>query len=369
MLKAGIHRAIIQSIIYCCSVENVPEWIQKEEKIIKGAHPFHILRILGEFFCLEDVVKRASKVMECSKIGEKNRTNTAMEDFNGFSDKSDLYGGLGYYSKTSRYSLSPELTSFKTEEEIDELVWRIYSGYKVQGMFVHKYSGAIGEKDYVPGGGLNGIEQWIYSDELKDDQGNLIETMLTNFTERTKKHYILLFLKQLCETYKGEEKMNDADRVSWYEVSEFIKFYIDIWDRISGEGDDEIWWKTMKKEGDTGTIYELTDFDVGNEIIDNFRAVYLFHCYDGYKMMKIGNDMYAPYGIWLNKYKSYCQRMYEEDDRSIYEVILKDKEETNIKIDILKELEEKISSIKDDINVDTYKEIKTKMKQLEDILN
>ena len=55
----------------------------------------------------------------------------------------------------------------------------------------------------------------------------------------------------------------------------------------------------MKKEGSNGSIYELTGYDVGNEVIDNFRAVYLFHCHDGYKMVKIGNDMYAPYGIWL----------------------------------------------------------------------
>jgi len=50
MLKPGIHRAIIQSIIYCCSLENVPEWIQKNAKIVKGAHPFQLLRVLGEFF-------------------------------------------------------------------------------------------------------------------------------------------------------------------------------------------------------------------------------------------------------------------------------------------------------------------------------
>ena len=369
MLQAGIHRAIIQAIIYCCSVDNIPEWIQKEEKIVKGAHPFHVLRILGEFFRSEDIVRRVGRVMEYSDVGERNRTNTAMEDFNGLSCDSCLYGGLGYNSKTNRYSLSYEVISFKTEEEIDQLIWKMYCGYKVQGMFVHKYSGAIGEENYVPGGGLNGIDQWVYDVELNDDEGCLIETMLTNFTGRTKKHYILLFLHNLCETYKGEEKMNPSDRPSWYEISEFIQFYIDIWDRISGPGDDEIWWKTMKKEGSEGTIYELTGFDVGNEVVDNFRAVYLFHCYNGYKMMKIGNDMYAPYGIWLKKYKVYCQRMYEEKDRSIYEGILKETEEKNIKRDLLKQLEEKISSVKGEINVDTYKEIQLTIKQLDNVLN
>ena len=367
MLNPGIHRAIIQSIIFCCSVENVPEWVQKDEKIVKGAHPFQLLRVLGEFFKSEDIVRRVGKVMEYSNVGERNRTNTAMEDFNGLSDDSCLNGGLGYNPRSHKYSLSYELISFKSEEEIDQLIWKIYSGYKVQGMFVHKYSGAIGEKNYVPGGGLNGIDQWIYDVELEDDEGHFIGSTMINFSKRTKKHYILLFLQNLCETYKGEEKMNPSDRPSWYEISEFIQFYIDIWDRISGPGDDEIWWKTMKKEGSRGTIYELTGFDVGNEVIDNFRAVYLFHCYDGYKMMKIGNDMYAPYGIWLKKYKAYCQRMYEEEDRSIYEVRLK--EESVKKGDskeLLKKLEEKITSVKDEINVDTYKEIVSTMKQLEE---
>ncbi len=366
MLKPRIHRAIIQSIIYCCSVDHVPTWIQKNAKIVKGAHPFQLLRVLGEFFRTEDIVRRVNKVMEYSRIGERNRTNTPMEDFNGLSDDSCLNGGLGYNPRSHKYSLSYDLISFKSEEEIDQLIWKIYSGYKVQGMFVHKYSGAIGEKNYVPGGGLNGIDKWVYDVELEDDCGNYIESTMVNFSETTKKHYILLFLQNLCETYKGEEKMNPSDRPSWYEISEFIQFYIDIWDRISGPGDDEVWWKTMKKEGSEGTIYELTGFDVGNEVVDNFRAVYLFHCHDGYKMVKIGNDMYAPYGIWLKKYQVYCQRMYEEEDRTIYEV--RSTEELSKKSDpkeLLKELEEKISSVKDEINVDAYKEIVSVMKQIE----
>ena len=369
MLKPRIHRAIIQSIIYCCSVDHVPTWIQKDAKIVKGAHPFQLLRVLGEFFRSEDIVRRVRQVIEYSGVGERNRTNTAMEDFNGLSDKSGLYGGLGYNSKTTRYSLSYDLISFKSEEEIDQLIWKIYSGYKVQGMFVHKYSGAIGEKNYVPGGGLNGIDQWVYDISLEDDTGNFTGSMMTNFSERTKKHYILLFLENLCETYKGEEKMNPADRPSWYEISEFIRFYIDIWDRISGVGDDEIWWKTMKKEGSNGTIYELTGFDVGNEIVNNFMAVYLFHCHDGYKMVKIGNDMYAPYGIWLKKYQVYCQRMYEEEDRTIYEEQLKeDSLKKGDPKEVLKELEQKISSVKDEIDVDTYKEIVSTMEKLEECI-
>ena len=369
MLKPGIHRAIIQSIIYCCSLENVPEWIQKNAKIVKGAHPFQLLRVLGEFFRAEDIVRRVNQVMKYSRIGERNRTNTPMEDFNGLSDDSCLNGGLGYNPMSHTYSLSYDLISFKSEEEIDQLIWKIYSGYKVQGMFVHKYSGAIGEKNYVPGGGLNGIDEWVYDVELEDDCGNYVESTMVNFSEKTKGHYILLFLQNLCETYKGEEKINPSDRPSWYEISEFIQFYIDIWDRISGPGDDEIWWKTMKKEGSEGTIYELTGFDVGNEVVDNFRAVYLFHCPDGFEMVKIGNDMYAPYGIWLNKYKVYCQRMYEEEDRLIYEEKLK---EESIKKDdpkeLLKKLEEKISSVKDEINVDAYKEIVSVMKQIEECI-
>ena len=369
MLKPVIHRAIIQSIIYCCSVENVPEWIQGEEKIVKGAHPFQLLRVLGEFFRSEDIVRRVGKVMEYSSVEGGNRTNTAMEDFNGLSDDSCMNGGLGYNPRSHKYSLSYDLISFKSEEEIDQLIWRIYSGYKVQGMFVHKYSGAIGEKNYVPGGGLNGIDQWVYDVSLEDDEGNFTGSVMTNFSERTKKHYILLFLKNLCETYKGEEKMNPSDRPSWYEISEFIQFYIDIWDRISGSGDDEIWWKTIKKDGSNGTIYELTGFDVRNEVVDNFRAVYLFHCYDGFKMMKIGNDMYAPYGIWLHKYKAYCQRMCEEEDRSIYEVRLKeDSIEISESVKLLEKLKQQMKSVKDEINADTYKDINSTIKKLEECM-
>ena len=368
MLQPGIHRAIIESIILCCSSEYIPEWIQKQEQIVKGVHPFQLLRVLCEFFQSEDIKRRTVKVKECSKIGKDNRSNTAMEDFNGFSGENGIYGGLGYSSGKSRYGLSSEITSFKTEEEIDQLIWKIYSGYKVQGMFVHKYSGAIGETNCIPGGGVNEIDKWVYDVNLETDKGVFVESMMTNFSEKTKQHYILLFLKKLCETYKGEEKMNYANRSSWYEVSEFVQFYFDVWDRISGPGDDEIWWKTMKKEESSGTIYELKGVDVGNEVIDNFKAVYLFHCEEGYKMMKIGNDIYGPYGIWLKKYEAYCQRMFEEEDCFVYKEVLREEsgEGKGDPKELLQELEKKISSVKDDINVDTYKEIKSKIKQLEE---
>ena len=235
-------------------------------------------------------------------------------------------------------------------------------------MFVHKYSGAIGETDCIPGGGSNEIDKWVYDVELKNDKGMFIESMITNFSKKTKEYYILLFLKKLCETYKGEEKVNHGNRASWYEVSEFIKFYFDVWNRISGPGDDEVWWKTMKKEDSSGTIYELNGVDVGNEVVENFKAVYLFHCEEGYRMMKIGNDIYGPYGIWLKKYETYCRRIFEEEGRLIYKEVLK--EETGDKKidpkDLLQELEKKISSVKEDINVDTYEEIVSMVKQLEE---
>ena len=119
MLQPGIHRAIIESIILCCSREYIPEWIQKQEKIVKGVHPFQLLRVLCEFFQSEDIKRRTVQVKECSKIGKDNRSNTAMEDFNGFSGENGIYGGLGYSSGKSRYGLFSEITSFKTEEEID----------------------------------------------------------------------------------------------------------------------------------------------------------------------------------------------------------------------------------------------------------
>ena len=33
----------------------------------------------------------------------------------------------------------------------------------------------------------------------------------------------------LCAQYDGEEGNSPVDRATWYEVSEFIKFYHDIW--------------------------------------------------------------------------------------------------------------------------------------------
>ena len=95
----------------------------------------------------------------------------------------------------------------------------------------------IGQKNYVPGGGLNGIDQWAYDVSLEDDTGNFTGSMITNFSERTKEALYFIVSPRTCVKHiKGEEKMNPGiDRPSWYEISDsfysILIYGIEFWSR------------------------------------------------------------------------------------------------------------------------------------------
>ena len=74
-----------------------------------------------------------------------------------------------------------------------------------------------------------------------------------------------MFLKKLCEGYQGEEENSPVDRATWYEVSEFIIFYHDIWFSFGyTEGDEECWMSENITSGpithnleENSTMYEI----------------------------------------------------------------------------------------------------------------
>ena len=128
-----------------------------------------------------------------------------------------------------------------------------------------------------------------------------------------------MFLKRLCDEYEGEEGNSPVDRATWYEVSEFIKFYYDIWSSFdTTDGDDECWMGSLTsgpmtyKNGRSSTMYEIPGVwhqDDGGKFSQTFEVI-----------MKLQVDDWRN-GIWKKKYETYLQRIFEEEGIQLYNMI------------------------------------------------
>lgn len=375
MLQKDIHLAIVQSIIWCCtnvSSQRKRVWPDENGRIydfdswvtagrphpiktlsaseVPEVQPLALLRCLKDFFQNDIVRQKLQKsvtrgvrpnietLMDDSWV---HRIDSTMEFFNGRRYIEDtLSGGLtigrGYSSgpASNRY---PYLSI--TPEEIDAY----YRRWGCEGDFVHKRNLGIGWRgdgaaaywSTIDGSWTNynshnfcsvyrGVDETIRSDV---HPYLLEENTITNLSKVEKVTYINMFLKKLCEMYEGEEGNSPVDRATWYEVSEFIIFYHDIWDTIStSEGDDECWVSENITSGplthrnhEGSTMYEIPGvwhISEGGKWTSNFETI-----------MKIGlNDWNNS--IWKKKYETYLQRIFEDEGTLIYNQIIEVELET-----------------------------------------
>ena len=206
-----------------------------------------------------------------------------------------------------QYSLPRAYTD---EEDIEEHLERFYLENDAGGHFVHAKS--YGVCMDTPWG--DGYEQpphtfGIYNVRMEDDP-ELRELWAQVIQLRLylpmKKKYVEIFCKTLCERYKGEEGNLLPNRVSWYEVSQFLNFYHDTWQKINITGDSEGWDRDDREYSGLyptnislvdKSFYQLPgvwDPEDGGDTIENFKA-----------FMDLGIDSWGT-SIWKRKYDDYC---------------------------------------------------------------
>ena len=240
--------------------------------------------------------------------------------------------GIGSGPASNRYLNSEgDEDLVGTSRDINEY----YKRWDCEGEFVHKYNLGIGYKhttedlDWVEIG--EGVRHRfrvhnfasVYSDEniLSDpDPEHKPDNMIINLSKTEKLVYIQMFLTRLCEEYGGEEGNSPVDRATWYEVSEFIKFYHDIWFSFNTRvGDDECW----ESEGiTTGSMTHAN-----HERSTMYQIPGVWHLSDGGKwsenfetIMKLQVDDWGN-SIWKKKYETYLQRIFEEEGFQLYNMI------------------------------------------------
>ena len=377
MLQKGIHLAIVKAVIFCCQnvsserkrvwgdyhIYDYETWVEAGRPYPTGTlsasevpevHPLAILRCLKEFFENPKIIERLLKsitrrtrenigmIMGNSWVG---RIDSTMEFFNGrrYSGNT-LEGGLtigrDYYSgpASNRYS-SPvwptdiTIQNPESPEEIDSY----YKRWDCDGDFVHERNIGIGFYGSVEI--LRQGDGWaetfnthnfasVYGGIKGDIRGDVHPYLLkgntiVNLSKQEKLTYINMFLKKLCAEYQGEEENSPVDRATWYEVSEFIIFYHDIWSSFGyTEGDEECWMSEHITSGpmtynleERSTMYEIPGVwhpSEGGKWSQNFETI-----------MKLQVEDWRN-GIWKKKYDTYLQRIFEEDGKEIYFQIIND---------------------------------------------
>ena len=363
MLQKGIHIAIVEAIIFCCknvSSERKRVWSEEEGYIYDHdtwisagrprpvrtlspsrcpeIHPLTILRILKDFFGLNmikdrllDAITRRPReniemIMGSSWIG---RRDTTMELFNG-----KINGGIdcsiGLTIGNDLYHTGPASRRFLTTvvegdvvtpEDINEY----YKRWDCEGDFVHEKNIGVGYKYQNMNVDLGpGVAQNFNSHNFSSVYGGIPENIrndhhpyllqdntIVNLSKPEKLTYINMFLKKLCAEYHGEEGNSHVDRATWYEVSEFINFYYDIWSSFDTiDGDEECWesehitsGSLTYKNHESSTMYEIPGVwhhTEGGKWSQNFETI-----------MKIQTNDWMN-SIWKKKYDMYIQRISEE---------------------------------------------------------
>lgn len=374
MLQKGIHLSIVNVIAGLCTelssqrkrvwsgggIYDLDSWIAAgrphpmstiSRENLPEVHPFSILRILKDFFDIPSIKEKLQRAMKHRRrenidmiMGGSwlNRIDSTMEFFNGryYGINDNLHGGL---SIGRGYHGGPASNRYLNSEGGDDLVGtpgdinEYYKRWDCEGDFVHKYNLGIGYKntteelDWVENG--EGARQrfrvhnWsnVYSESdliLSDpNPEHKPDNMITNLSKEEKLVYIQMFLTRLCEKYEGEEGNSPVDRATWYEVSEFIKFYYDIWFSFNTRvGDDECWETAGITTGSMthvnhvrSTMYQIPGIwhtDDGGKWSQNFETI-----------MKLQVDDWKN-SIWKKKYETYLQRIFEEEDKLIYNPII-----------------------------------------------
>ena len=369
MLQKGIHLAIVKAIAFCCTnvsgerkrvwpggeIYDYETWVQAgrlyptrtlSASEVPEVHPLALLRCLKEFFenpkikekLLKSITRRTRENIGMI-MGQSwaDRIDSTMEFFNGTRySENTLEGGL---TIGGGYSSGPASNRYLDSEGDEDLVGdpedieNYYKRWNCEGDFVHERNIGIGWKvgdsevatTRVDGswGNFNTHNFASVYGEIKEDiRGDvhpylLQDNTITNLSKIEKITYINMFLKKLCKGYQGEEENSPVDRATWYEVSEFINFYHDIWSSFAyTQGDEECWMSENITTGpltynleERSTMYEIPGVwhpSEGGKWSQNFETI-----------MKLGTDDWRN-GIWKKKYDTYLQRIFEEDGKEIY---------------------------------------------------
>ena len=365
MLQLGIHCVITDIIVSLCkdiSSERKRKWPEgvgpicdREEWVAKGRpnpmgtisagllpeyHPIAILRVLNEFFQdgnMQDRLKRSITRRRREITADYDprqhsidlHTMTSMELFNGVG--CSVHGGL-------RNIIGPAIPYVNSWDGSEwahsslEYISNYYKAWDCENDFVHPMNKTIGfyTQEYID---RNRESLWstpehnmtMYSDIdfRNDNHPHMLDRdgTIRCFTKNEKKKIITRFLRELCEKYMVNEP-SPFVRATWYEVSEFIKFYYDIWQLIDHpDGDDEDWMSkgittvplsSYRYNSSMYSISGVWNMEEGGKWTDNFERI-----------MKLGtvheDDWYNS--IWKKKFITYCQRIFEDDEVFIYSVI------------------------------------------------
>lgn len=373
MLQKGIHLAIVKVIAGMCSdisterkrvwssdlgpIYDYNTWVSAGRPHPRSTisisnlpeiHPVTFLRILKDFFDLPSIRDKLRAAISHRRrenidmiMGGSwlHRTDSTMEFFNGkhWGLNDNLHGGL---SIGQGYQTGPASNRYMNSEGDENLVGtpgdinEYYKRWDCEGDFVHKYNLGIGYKHTTEELDWDeneaGFRRFrvhnfasVYSDENIHSDPNpehKQDNMITNLSKMEKVVYISMFFARLCEEYEGEEGNSPVDRATWYEVSEFIKFYYDIWFSFDTRvGDDECWESEgittgpmTHKNGESSTMYQIPGVwhpDDGGKWSQNFETI-----------MKLQVDDWRN-GIWKKKYETYLQRIFEEEEIELYNMI------------------------------------------------
>jgi len=369
MLQKGIHLAIVNVITGMCSdisTERKKVWPEelgpiydydswehagrplptstKSRSTLPEVHPLTFLRILKDFFNIPSIQEKLRRAITRGRrenidiimgVSWLQREDSTMEFFNGVHFYNDtLHGGVSAGSGSLRGPASNRYLNSEGSEHLigtPEDINEYYKWWSCEGDFVHKKNQGIGyqhrsEEIELEPGVISTFRTHnfasVYSDaEIHSDNHPhlLTENIITNLSKVEKVVYISMFLKRLCDEYEGEEGNSPVDRATWYEVSEFIKFYYDIWSSFdTTDGDDECWMGSLTsgpmtyKNGRSSTMYEIPGVwhqDDGGKFSQNFEVI-----------MKLQVDDWRN-GIWKKKYETYLQRIFEEEGIQLYNMI------------------------------------------------
>lgn len=438
MLQLGIHCVITDLIVSLCKdisperkrkwpegvgpICDRHEWIEKgkpnptgtiSSSLLPEYNPIAILRVLNEFFQdpemqdrLQISIRRQptrNTPVQTEQRGASLidlRTRTSMELFNGY--WIGIEGGLRYpHSNSPAISYVDSWDGSEWAHSSLDYISNYYKAWGCENDFVHPKNDTIGyySQDYleklqegrVPVQGCP-HNMLMYSDVgFRNDNHPYLwdrDDTIRGFTKNEKKKIIIQFLRELCEKYIVDEPgVSSFNRPTWYEVSEFIKFYYDIWQGIDHpDGDEEEW----VAEGISSTplscyrynssmygVPGVWNMDEGGKWSDNFERI-----------MKLGtnhrDDWYNS--IWKKKYRTYCERVFEEDGIEIYRTMedLDSDEESDLEnygpIDEMNEIinetpKEKVKNLmelifenKTDMKEGVFLKLCNELKQIHDVL-
>ena len=354
MLQLGIHCVIIDLIVSLCkdiSSERKRKWpaevgpiCDREEWVAKGRpnpigtisasmcpeyHPVQILKVLNDFFQnpgMQDrlrmsIIRRPRQISVDydPNLHTPHEPLSSMELFNG---RRVFGGGVRNDSHPHGGTAISYVNSWDGSEWVHsslEYEHNYYKAWDCENDFVHPKNGTIGfyTEEYV-----NRCE-WdrrtfgriphnmlMYSDiDFRDDNHPYFwdrDNTIRGFTKNEKKKFVHKFLEELCENYKVDGPgVSPFNRVTWYEVSEFIKFYYDSWQGIEHpEGDEEGWvaeditTEPLSSYRYTSNMYDIPgvwNMDEGGEWSKNFERI-----------MKLGTNHRDDWfnSIWKKKYET-----------------------------------------------------------------